>query len=213
MKTESYTMTIKRTGETETVNVNVYPCGSGMVTNGTHKGETLTPYQRNNGGCDLITLEKLADIPSATKENLESVAASNFEGATELMETYETVEACFISWEQNIVDTIKETLTGWVADDLKYALDHYAKTWIESELPIIDHIVDCYDRVLTSSKLANKTTNEVGAILFDQLGGKYCDAWNNGLLENGSYINLAKKYDLDTALEELMDDVDAMLDA
>lgn len=174
MKTESYRMTIKRTGETETVNVNVYPCGSGMVTNGTHKGEMLTKYQRENGGCNLIALEKLADIPSATKENLESVAESNFNQAKELLETYETVEDCFISFEQNVVDTIKETLTGWVADDLLYALEHYAKTWIESELPIIDHIVDCYD-------------------------------YKNGLLENGSYDLLAKKYDLD--------DVHAMLDA
>lgn len=182
MKTEIYKMTIKRTGETETVNVNVYSWGSGVVTNGTHRGEVLTKYQRENGGCNLIALEKLADIPSATKENLESVAESNFNQAKELLETYETVEDCFISFEQNVVDTIKETLTGWVADDLLYALEHYAKTWIESELPIIDHIVDCYD-------------------------------YKNGLLENGSYDLLAKKYDLDTVCEELMDDVDAMLDA
>ena len=55
-------------------------------------------------------------------------------------------------------------------------------------------------------------TKDIATKISDNLGGKYLDAWNNGSLIHSRYIGLAKNYDDDTAIEELMDDVDSMFD-
>lgn len=63
-------------------------------------------------------------------------------------------------------------------------------------------------------KIYNEMLNEANVAdqIFDQLAGQYWYAWKTGRLENSRYIELAKKYDVETAVDEFMDDVDAMLD-
>ena len=59
--------------------------------------------------------------------------------------------------------------------------------------------------------LNDKTNSEIGTLIFNRLAGKYWLAWKTGEIGNLSYIELAKKYGLDIAEDEFMDDCDAYL--
>jgi len=60
--------------------------------------------------------------------------------------------------------------------------------------------------------LNDKTNSEIGTLIFNRLAGKYWYAWKAGQLESGSYVELAKRYDVETAVEEFMDDCDSFLE-
>lgn len=66
-------MTIKRmmieTASTkEECNVEIYNCGTGEILSGCFKGELLTPYQLENGGCNVTKITDLTPDPEPDPE-------------------------------------------------------------------------------------------------------------------------------------------------
>jgi len=121
----------------------MHPCGAGHIIDGPFRKEQLTKYQLENGGCNSINLELLVDEDEhreQLEQQLTAIARSNVGSAVDLIDTYESVEQCFFSFERNVAETIRETVKGWDVDDVKWAANQYAKLWAESELPKHDFL-------------------------------------------------------------------------
>lgn len=83
----------------------------------------------NNSGENYSNLQTKAETMKTEQHNetLRNIAKSNLEFAVECIDEYKTADDCFKSYSVNTADTVKETVKGWDADDVKFAIAAFSE--------------------------------------------------------------------------------------